>query len=171
MTELLGPFFAPLRLVHALLGVLLVAGVLGRWVALDHAHRAALRGDLASVQALLGASSVFERVVISTSMLVFIFGLLTAWSLGFPLLGFLQGASTNWLLVSVVLYLATILLVPTVFIPRGRAFGAALEDSNALGRPTPALLACFADPVTRVAHYIEVVAIVLVLALMIAKPF
>jgi uncharacterized membrane protein len=171
VAEFLGPVFAALRLVHALTGVLLVAGLLGRWVALRHAERAACVGDLAAVRALLTASSVFERTVIVTSQLVFVLGLLTAWSAGFPLLGFLQGSSTNWLLASLVLYLDAILLVPTVFLPRGRIFGAALDDAVIRGSPTPGLVAAFKDPVSRLAHYLELTAIVAVLVLMIAKPF
>src|SRR5215208_6613096 len=126
LVELLGPVFGPLRLVHAVVGILLVAGLLGRWVALHHAERAARAGDLSAVRALLSVSNVFERTVIITSQLVFILGLLTAWSVGYPLLGFLQGGSTNWLLTSLVLYIGAILLVPTVFLPRGRIFGAAI---------------------------------------------
>src|SRR6266567_3076254 len=155
VSEFLGPFFAPLRLIHALAGVLLIAGLLGRWVVLQHAERAARAGDLSVLRALLSASSVFERTVIVTSLLVIVLGLLTAWSLGFPLLGFLQGGSTNWLLTSLVLFIAATLLVPTVFIPRGRIFGAALDDSVLLGRPSRQLVAAFADPVTRAAHYLE----------------
>ena len=107
----------------------------------------------------------------SAPQIVFVLGLLTAWSLGFPLLGFLQGGSTNWLLTSVVLFVCAILLVPTVFIPKGRLFGAALDASVLLGRPTPQLVAAFRDPVTRAAHYAEMAAIGAILALMIAKPF
>jgi hypothetical protein len=169
--ELLGPFFSPLRLVHAVIGVLLVAGLLGRWVALRHAERAARASDLSGVRALLSASSVFERTVIITSQLVFVLGLLTAWSVGYPLLGVLQGGSTNWLLTSLVLYIGAILLVPTVFLPRGRIFGAALDDSVVLGYPTPGLVAAFSDPVSKIAHYFELAAVIGVLLLMIAKPF
>jgi uncharacterized membrane protein len=168
----LDPFsLAPLRLVHALTGVLLVAGLLGRWVALQYAERAARADDLVAVRTLLAVSSVFERTVILTSQLVFVLGLLTAWSVGYPLLGFLQGGSTNWLFTSLVLYIGAILLVPTLFVPGGRIFGAALDDSVALGRPTPQLVAAFTDPVSRVAHYVELAAVVAVLVLMIAKPF
>ncbi len=171
LAEFLGPVFAPLRLIHALVGVLLVAGLIGRWVALQHAERAAHAGDLGALRTLLTCSGVFERTVILTSQLVFVLGLLTAWSVGYPLLGFLQGGSTNWLLTSLVLYVGAILLVPTVFVPKGRIFGAALDDSVLLGRPTPALVAAFRDPASRIAHYVELTAVVSVLALMIAKPF
>src|SRR3981081_4253222 len=81
-------------------------------------YLAHIRIGLSAMQALLSASSVLERTVIVSSPIVFVLGLLTAWSLGFPLLGFLQGGSTNWLLTSVVLFVCAILLVPTVFIPK-----------------------------------------------------
>src|SRR5215216_3436714 len=100
MLEVLGPFAPVLKLLHALSGVLLVAGLMGRWVALDRAERAARGGQLASVRALLDASGVFERVVIVSSQVVFVLGLFTAWSMGYPLLGFLQGGGANWLLAS-----------------------------------------------------------------------
>lgn len=162
---------AVLRLVHALAGVLLVTGLLGRWVVLAHAERAARANDLSSVHALLAASSVFEQMVIMSSMAVLLLGLLTAWQVHYPLVDVLTGARPRWLLVSLLLFLSTLPLVPLVFLPKGRRFGTALEDSVAQGHPTPGLVAAFGDPLTRVAHQYEVVVIVVVLALMIAKPF
>jgi hypothetical protein len=171
MVEVLSPFFPWLRLLHALTGIALVAGLIGRWIALQHAEQAAAASDLGGVQALLGASGVFERMVIISSQVVVVLGLLAAWAVGYPLLGFIQGASQNWLLVSLVLYIAIMALVPTVFLPRGRRFGVALDDSIARGQPTPGLVAAFRDPVSRAAHYVEAGAVLVVLVLMLAKPF
>src|SRR5690349_16137988 len=119
---------APLRLAHALAGILLVAGLLGRYVALTQAERAAHVQDLRAVRALLGASSVFEQIVIPSSMVVLLLGLLTAWSQGHQLFGFLQGGRYNWLLISLALFISTLPLIPLVFLPRGRRFGAALDE-------------------------------------------
>src|SRR3712207_4544672 len=105
MAELLSPLAPWLRLIHALTGILLVAGLLGRWVVLSQAEQAAHTAELTTVQGLLRASSVFERIVISTSVAVLVLGLLTAWSYGYPLLGSLQGRGGNWLPVSLLLYL------------------------------------------------------------------
>ena len=44
-------------------------------------------------------------------------GLITAWTQGYPWLGL----TTGWMLASVVLIVGISLLVPTVFLPRGRA--------------------------------------------------
>jgi hypothetical protein len=171
MAELLAPFAAPLRLVHALTGILLVAGLLGRWVALAQAEHAAQTDDLPAVRALLRASNVFERIVIPSSAAVLALGLLTAWSYGYPLLGSLQGGRDNWLPVSLLLFLSTLLLVPTIFLPEGRRFGAAFDEAIARDHITPSLVAAFSNPRVRAAHVYEVAAVVVVLVLMLSRPF
>src|SRR5688500_9497480 len=103
MVEVMALSVAPLRLIHALAGVLLVGGLLGRWVALAHAERAARAADLAAVTALLGAASVFEWIVIRSSVAVLVLGLLTAWAGGYPLLGS-PGGGGAWLPVSLLLF-------------------------------------------------------------------
>jgi hypothetical protein len=62
-------------------------------------------------------------------------------------------------------------LVPTVFIPRGRVFGAILEEAVRLGRVTERLAAALRDPVVRFAHIYEIVAVLVIIFLMVAKPF
>src|SRR5438105_3650452 len=171
MIDMLMWLIGLVRLAHALLGVLLVAALFGRWVSLSHAERAARRNNVPALQALLGASSVFERLVIQSSVGVLALGLVTAVGQGYPLLGFLQGGSSNWLLVSLLLFLSTLLLVPLVFLPKGRVFGVALEETLRVGRVSPALNGAFADAATRAAHGYEFAVMLVVLALMIAKPF
>ena len=171
MAELLAPLAAPLRLVHALTGILLVAGLLGRWVALAQAEHAARADQLPAVRALLQASSVFERIVIPSSAVVLALGLLTAWSYGYPLLGSLQGGRDNWLPVSLLLFLGIFLLVPVVFLPKGRLFGAALDEAVTADRVTPGLVIAFGHPVVRGAHIYEFAAVIVVLVLMLTRPF
>ncbi|MDQ3808980.1 MAG: DUF2269 family protein [Chloroflexota bacterium] len=171
MLEVLAPFNAPARLLHVAAGVMLIAGLVGRWTTLAHAERAARASDISAVQALLRTSHVFEKMVIISSQIVIVLGLLTAWGMGYPILGFLQGNTTNWLLVSLVLYASIIGLVPTVFVPKGRRFEAALQQSIKVGQPTPALVSAFADRVVRGAHIYEVGIVGVVLALMVLKPF
>ena len=171
MAELLAPLAPWLRLIHALTGILLVAGLLGRWVVLSQAEHAAHTEELTTVQGLLRASSVFERIVIPTSVAVLVLGLLTAWSYGYPLLGSLQGRGGNWLPVSLLLYLSTIPLVPLIFLPKGRQFGAALDEAVAMSRVTPALVAAFGDRRVRAAHVYEFAVVVVVLVLMLSRPF
>jgi Predicted integral membrane protein (DUF2269) len=158
-----------LKLVHAMVGIWLVCGLVGRWASLAQAARA---GDIRVVRALLRLSGIFEdRMVIPGSAVVLALGLLTAWLQGQPLLGFLEGARTNWLFVALLLYFSAMALVPLVFLPRGKRFAVALQEAEAREEVTPALTAAFADRVTAAAHAYELIAIVAVLALMIAKPF
>jgi hypothetical protein len=171
MAELLAPLAPWLRLIHALTGILLVAGLLGRWVALSQAEQVARTGELPTVQGLLRASAVFERIVIPASVAVLVLGLLTAWGYGYPLLGSLQGRGGNWLPVSLLLYLSTIPLVPLVFVPKGRQFATALDEAVMMSRVTPALVAAFSDPRVRAAHVYEFTAVVVVLILMLSRPF
>jgi hypothetical protein len=50
-------------------------------------------------------------------------------------------------------------------------FGAALEEASAQGAVTTELRAAFVDPAVRAAHIYEFVAIIIVLILMVTRPF
>ena len=158
-----------LKLLHVLVAVWFISGLISRWVAL---HRAARAEDVRTTYELSEVAGIFERwMVIPGSLVVLVLGLLTAWAQGWPILGFLQGASINWLLASLVLYLSTVPLIPWVFLPRGRRFGAALDAARAQGRVTPDLRAAFADRGVAAAHWYELLVVVVVLVLMVTKPF
>jgi hypothetical protein len=159
---------AVLKIIHAVLGVGLVVGLVGRWMTLAQAART---GEIAAVHTLLGLSDRFEKLVIRSSVLVLVFGVATAIAQGRPFLGPLQGQPIDWLFVSVVLFLSVIPLIPLVFLPRGRVFAAALEDATARGTVTPALTAAFRDRTVFIAHAYELGVILVVFTLMITKPF
>jgi len=155
-------------LAHALVAIVFIAGLIGRWFTLGAAARA---DDLAAVRTLTGASEPFERMVTLGSMILLVLGIAAAIAVGRPFLGPIQGGTVDWLFVSVVLYVSIIPLVPLVFLPRGRVFAAALAEAEAHGEYTPVLRAAFHDPVTRAAHVYELGAVTAILALMLAKPF
>ena len=157
-----------LKVIHSLIGVLLMAGLIGRWVTLGYAARMT---DLPSLRQVLAVSARFERIVISTSLFVLLFGLMTAVAQDRPFLGPLQGAPIDWLFASLVIYLSVTFLVPLVFLPRGRVFEAALADADRQGEVTDRLRVAFRDPVVFAAHVYELGAMVVILVLMIAKPF
>ena len=157
-----------LKLVHSLIGVLFIAGLIGRWVTLGYASRMT---DLPSLTQVLAVSARFERIVIGTSLFVLLFGLITAVAQDRPFLGPIQGAPIDWLFVSLVLYLSVTFLVPFVFLPRRRHFDAALEEAGRQGEVTDRLRVAFRDPVLFAARAYELGAMVVVLVLMIAKPF
>ena len=160
---------ATLKFLHVLVGFWFAAGMVGRGVAQLRAERTT---EIRSLQLLIELVGRFDRLmVIPGSSAVFLLGLLSAWVEGLPVLGFLQGAQTNWLLVSLVLFIGIFVLVPTVFIPRGKVFGAAFEEGIAAGAVTDRLSSALRDPLVRFAHIYEVVAILVIIWLMVAKPF
>jgi hypothetical protein len=92
--------------------------------------------------------------------------------MGVPILGSFEGAPTNWLLVSLVLFLLVMGPVPPlVFLPAGRAFEAARAAAHRAGTKTAELQAAFANPRVRAAHIAEIALVIVVIALMVLKPF
>lgn len=157
-----------LVLTHALVAILFVAGLVGRWMVLAAAARAT---DLAAMRTLTVAAGPFERIVIVGSTLVLLLGIVAAFVTGRSVLGPLTGGSLDWLFVSVLLYLSIIPLIPLVFVPRGKVFEAELAEAERQGRVTPALGAAWADPAVRAAHIYELGAVTVILILMLSKPF
>jgi len=157
-----------LKLIHALVGVLFMAGLIGRWITLSYASRIT---DLRFFRLVLAVSARFERIVIGTSLFVLMLGLLTAVAQGRPFLGPIQGAPIDWLFVSLLIYLSVSFLAPMVFLPRRREFDDALQEAERLDEMTDRLRLAFRDPVVFYARAYELGAMVVVLVLMIAKPF
>ena len=155
-------------LTHALIAILFVAGLVGRWIILGAAARAT---ELPAMKILAAAAGPFERIVIVGSMLVMLLGLLAAFVAGRSVLGPLTGGALDWLFVSLLLYVSIIPLVPLVFLPRGRLFEAAMAEAETAGQVTPALRAAWADPIVRAAHVYELAVVTIVLVLMLSKPF
>jgi uncharacterized membrane protein len=153
-----------LKLAHVVLAMVLIAGVIGRWILLTRARE---DEDVESVARFAEAAAPFERMVVLSSMLVLPAGLLTAWAQGYPWLGL----TTGWMLVSVVIYLGATALVPTVFLPRGRVFESALAEARASGTVTDALRQAFADPAVRAARTFEIAGLAVIVSLMVLKPF
>lgn len=157
------------KLLHILTAFWFVGGVLGRAIVLRQASRA---NNPQTVQQLMQLTDIFEkRMVIPGSMAVLIVGIITAILGGWSLFGFLQGANTNWLLLSLVLYLTNIPLIIFVYNPRGKIFGDALQDALAQNVVTPQLRAAFHDRVVAAAHAYELVTIFVIVILMVTKPF
>jgi predicted integral membrane protein DUF2269 len=152
-----------LKLLHVGIAFALVAGLMGRWILLK---RAARSDDVEAAFGLSEAAGPFERLVIVSSQLVLPAGLATAWAQGYPWLGL----TTAWMFLTVLLIIPILVMVPTVFLPRGRVFEAAMADARAEGIVTPALRAAWADPAVTFARRYEIVSIAIIVALMVLKP-
>jgi uncharacterized membrane protein len=152
-----------LTLLHVLIGMVFIAGLLGRWALLN---RAARTDEVETAHLLTEASGPFERMVMIGSMLVLPAGLLAAWARGYSFIGL----GTSWVLLATLLYLTLIPLVPLVFLPRGRRFDAAMREAREAGSVTPGLRAAFADRATSLARTYELSAVLVIVGLMVLKP-
>ena len=72
--------------------------------------------------------------------------------------------------VSTVLFVALFVLVPTVFVPRGKVF-AALTEARSQGVITPALTEAFRDPAVALARSAEAAIVAIIIVSMVVKPF
>jgi uncharacterized membrane protein len=161
-------FFALFKLVHVASAIWFSAGLLGRWYALSAASRAP---DVKLTRAFADLGGRFENaMVIPGSTAVLVSGIVVALIGGFPLFGPFQ-AGPSWIFAALLLFIAILVLVPTVFLPRGKAFGAALADATARDEVTPSLRAAFADRVVVRSHWAELAGVGAILVLMVLKPF
>lgn len=161
--------FSLLRLLHVMVGIWFVAGLAGRTYALREARGGA---EIAIVAKLSDLAGKFDRYfAIPGSLAVLVLGLLTAWAGGYPLLGLLQGGHSNWLFASLLLFAATVALVPTVFIPSGKVFERAMRAAVASQQVTRELTEALNDRRVAWAHRAELAAIFTIVVLMVAKPF
>jgi uncharacterized membrane protein len=159
-----------LKLLHVLASFWFIAGLVGRGYTFWRAGRAR---NVQEIHTLLGVSEFFERsAVIPGGTIVFLFGLLTAWLQRWPILGFLQGAASNWLLVSLVLYVGiSVVIGPLRLVRRRKQRDQAVEAALAQGTITPELTAAVSDKVVRTFRAIEFITVVVIIILMVAKPF
>jgi uncharacterized membrane protein len=158
-----------MRFLHILSAFWMIAGLLGRWVAYAQARRA---NDIQPASALLRLSERFEQLmVIPGSQAVLVLGLLAAWLGGYPLLGALQGARTNWLLISLVLSLCMIPIIAVFLAPRRRLRRLALEDAVARSTLTIQLRAALDDRIVLGSRTAEMIITGAILVLMVLKPF
>ena len=153
-----------LKLGHVIVAFALVAGLVGRWILLTRASRT---DDVAHASLLAETAAPFERAVQVSGTAIVVLGLLTAWAQDYPWLGL----TTGWMLLSVLLVVPMLVLVPLVFIPRGRVFEATMAEARIEGRVTDALRAAWRDPTVALARRYELAAIGIIVALMVVKPF
>ena len=91
--------------------------------------------------------------------------------LKWPILGFLQGASQNWLLVSNLLLVVMLALIPVFFVPHNKKVEALIQTAVNENRLTAELEAALKDSTNAFAHYAEEAIILIIALLMVLKPF
>lgn len=158
-----------LKFLHILAAFWFIAGLIGRDLMRSVARQT---DDIRLFSGLSQAAGRFETLmVVPGSLLVVVIGVFVALRGGWPIFGFLEGADSNWLLLTNLLLLANILVVALIYLPRGKVFDQELQHAVAAGVMTDGLRARFNDPVVRWAHYGELASIFIIVALMVFKPF
>jgi uncharacterized membrane protein len=159
-----------MKLLHVLASFWLISGVVGRGLAFWQAGRAK---DIHAVHALLQISEFFERyAVIPVSVAVLIFGLIVTWMQKWPLFGFLQGSPSNWLLVSFILFIGISAFIgPLGLGARRKERMRAVKEALAQDTITLRLMAALNDKVVIRYRLAEFIILVIVISLMVTKPF
>lgn len=128
--------------------------------------------DIQSLAGFVRAAGKMDTAMVIPGMTaMFLLGIVVALIGGVPILGFLQGASQNWLLAANILLIGIFVLIPTVLVPRSRGFDPILQAAVAKGQITPELRAALDDNAVRLAHWYEEGALIVIAALMVLKPF
>jgi len=158
-----------IRFLHVLSSIIFVGGIFGRQAIRSTGRKTKDIQTLASYYSAAGA--IEKTMVIPGNGAVLLFGVILAIIVKAPIFGFLQGASQNWLLVTNILLIVGGLLVPFVYLPRGKVFEMLLEDAMKKNEITPDLQQHLNDPIIKLAHNFESTMLVLIVYLMVFKPF
>ncbi len=90
--------------------------------------------------------------------------------MGWPVLGFLQGATNNWLLLSKIVVIAILVVVFGIFVPGNRKLEPLIQAAQEQGQVTPELRQALDNKVIKWAHFFEEAAVIAIIALMVFKP-
>jgi uncharacterized membrane protein len=162
-------WYGVVRFLHIVSTIIFVGGIFGRQVVRSYARKAV---DVRIFSELSQGAGQIERImIIPGNVAVIVLGVILALITGAPIFGFLEGDSQNWLLVSNLLLATGFFIVPFVFLPKGKVFASLLEEALAEGRITSELTTALDDRAVRLAHVYEAVMILVVVALMVFKPF
>ena len=157
-----------LRLGHAMAGIAFVAGLVGSWVVLGMAARAT---TLSEMRLLLRTARPLESLVTGGGIALSILGIATAVVIGRPFLGPLQGGRVDWMFVATLLMLPLVVFIAVVYPRFAARLRSELSAAGTEGPVPPALAAAWSDRGYRFARRYELAAVLVVAALMIAKPF
>jgi uncharacterized membrane protein len=159
-----------MKLLHVLASFWLISGVVGRGLAFWQARRTK---DVQAIDALLQISEFFERYgVIPVSIAVLLFGLIVTWMQKWPLFGFLQGSPSNWLLVSFGLFVGISAFIgPLGLVARRKERMRAVKEALAQETITLRLMAALNDKVVIRYRTAEFIIFVIIIVLMVTKPF
>jgi uncharacterized membrane protein len=161
-------WYLAIKFLHILAVTITIGGMFARQLVRGTAKKS---DDVNTVASLTRVAIRIDRVmVIPWSNIMIVVGIILAVMSKWPIFGFLQGASQNWLLVSNILLVIMLTAIFAVFVPHNKKVESILQTALAEGRITRELSAALDDKVNKLAHHIEEIAIIIIAALMILKP-
>ena len=162
-------WYSVVKFLHIVAVIVCVGGLFARQLIRQHANKT---DDIRLFADFSQAAGKIENAMVIPGMTaMMVLGVILVLISGSPILGFLQGATQSWLLVSNILLVGVLVIIPTVFIPRGKRFEPILQEALVKGQITSELRAAMNDNTVKLAHRYEEVALIIVTALMVLKPF
>ncbi len=162
-------WYLPIKFLHVLAVIVCVGGLFARQLVRQHAKKMT---DVRLFAAYSHAARRIESVMVIPGMMaILVLGIILALLGHFPLFGFLEGASQNWLLAANLLMIGILAIIPTVLVPRSRKSETILRAALAKGEITSELRIAMADRTVALAHLYEELALPIIVALMVLKPF
>jgi len=162
-------WYIVIKFLHIISVIVCVGGLFARQLVRQHAKKT---NDVQLFATFSQAAGKIENAMVIPGMTaILVFGVILGLIGDSPILGFLQGAQQNWLLVSNVLLIGILIIIPMVLVPRGKKFEPALQDALAKGQITPELRTAMNDNIVKIAHHYEEIALIIITALMVLKPF
>lgn len=159
-------WYLVLKLVHIACVIIMLSGVIGRGLIRLRISQITSMQVLQEIMILVGRFD--DLLVIRGAQATLASGILVGLVGGWP---YVVAGHPTWIFASLVLFVSTIPLALLVFVPRGKAFGKVFQVAVAEQRITPELQAALADPAVRLATIYESAVFVIVLYLMVIKPF
>src|SRR5215204_6258007 len=134
-----------IKFFHIIAVTVTIGGMLARQLVRGFAKKS---DDVKVVASLKKVAVRIDRtMVIPWSNIMILMGIILAVMQKWPIFGFLQGASQNWLLVSNLLLVVMMILIPAIFIPHNKKVEVLLQTALAEGRITPDLSITLDDKV------------------------
>lgn len=158
-----------IRFLHILSAIAFIGGILARQLLRSFAEKADDMGNFVALSQAVGRIETF--MVIPGNLGVILFGVMLALITDTPILGFFQGASKNWLLATIILLVLDVLTIPLIFVQRSKGFDLVLKDAVAHGQMTPQLRAELDNKTIQFMYLAQVILPVVIVVLMVFKPF
>lgn len=123
------------------------------------------------IQGLVKLGKIFSRWINLGGLVLLIGGFSVAGREKVPMFGFLQGSTTNWLLVSLLLLLSTAPVFFLIYFPCEKKINQEMKKAEVNGKVTPELKKALGDKTLRFGHLYEIAVYAAVVFLMTVKPF